>query len=227
MMPIKQISDHVLALLPILAVMSLIGIAGILIAVLTRRIVVGVLRMVRFNDFAYNAGFTAVLQKANVHQTPALVVANIAYGIALITVWLLGLSLVNLSVTSTIVMTFFRWIPNVLVAAVILIAGYLLSKFIARSVLLTAVNAEVRSARVIAFAVQTLIMVFTVAVSLEQIGIAENTIIAAFSILFGGLVLALAIAFGLGGRDIAKDFLERQVKHSSDTYSERHPFSHL
>jgi hypothetical protein len=168
-----------------------------------------------------------VLFKASIHQTPSALAANIVYGLVLLTALLLGLTALNLSMTSTVITVFFRWLPNVLVAALVLVAGYLLSKFIGRSVLLAAVNAEVRSARLISFAVQALIMVFTAAVSLEQIGIAQNTIIAAFSILFGGLVLALSIAFGLGGRDLARDFLERQVKRSGGSYDERHPFSHL
>jgi hypothetical protein len=113
-----------------------------------------------------------------------------------------------------------------MISAIVLVAGYLFSKFVGRSVLLTAVNAELHSAKLISLAVQTLIMVFAAAVSLEQLGIAKNTIIVAFSILFGGLVLSLSIAFGLGGRDLAREFLERRVKRS-DAFSERHPFSHL
>jgi len=207
--------------------MFLVLAVGVALAIIVRSVLARILRLIRFNDFAYNIGITTVIFKANINQTPALLVANIVYGLVLIAALLLGLSALNLVVTSRVVSSFFLWIPNLFVAALILVAGYLLSKFIARSVLLTAVNAEVRSARLIAFSVQSLIMVFTVAVSLEQIGIAQHTIIAAFSILFGGLVLALALAFGLGGRDLARDFLEKQVKRSSESYSERHPFSHL
>jgi hypothetical protein len=227
MTPLQQISDQILAFLPNLGMMALVVSIGIALAVVVRKLLMHLLRIVRFNDFAFNVGFTTVLFKANVHHTPASLVANIVYGLVLITALLLGLSALNLSVTSAIVTASFGWFPNVFGAVIILVAGYLFSKFIARSVLLTAVNAEIRSARLISFAVQALIMVFTVAIGMEQVGIGQHTIIAAFSILFGGLVLALSLAFGLGGRDLAREFLERQMKRSGDTFAERHPFSHL
>jgi hypothetical protein len=226
MTPLEQVRDQIFAFLPNLAAMMIILAVGITFAVILRKLLGRLLRAIRFNDFAYNIGFTSVLFKANIHHTPAALVANIVYGLVLLTTLLLGLSALNVPMTSNAIAAFFSFIPRLILASVLLVAGYLLSKFIGRSVLLTAVNAEVRSARLISYAVQALIMIFAVAVSLEQIGLARNTIIAAFSILFGGLVLSLSIAFGLGGRDLAKEFLERHVKRSND-YSERHPFSHL
>lgn len=227
MNPLEQLRDQVFAFLPNLAVMLIIVAIGIALAVILRKLLGRLLRKIRFNDFAYNVGFTTVLFKANIQHTPAALVANIVYGLVLLATLLMGLSALNLPVTSNLIAAFFGWIPKLIVASVLLVVGYLLSKFIGRSVLLTAVNAEVRSARLISYAVQALIMIFAVAVSLEQIGLAKNTIIAAFSILFGGLVLALSIAFGLGGRDLAKEFLERHVKRSEEGYNEKHPFSHL
>ena len=227
MAPFQQIFDQIVNALPNIATMLVIVSVGIALAVILRRLLMRLLRFARFNDLAFKAGFTSVLFKANIHQTPSALVANIVYGLVLLTALLMGLTALNLSVTSGVITVFFGWLPKALVAVLVLVVGYLLSKFVGRSVLLAAVNAEVRSARLISFAVQALIMVFTAAVSLEQIGIAQNTIIAAFSILFGGLVLALSIAFGLGGRDLARDFLERQVKRSTGSYDEHHPFSHL
>jgi hypothetical protein len=227
MNPFSELANHIMSFLPNLATMMIILVVGIAVAVILRKTLASLLRTIRFNDLAYNIGFTAILFKANIHQTPVAVVANIVYGVVLLLTFLLAISALNLTVTSNAIPAFFAWIPNLIVSAVVLAGGYLLSKFIGRSVLLTAVNAEIRSARLISYSVQTLIMLFTISVSLEQIGLAQNTIIAAFSILFGGLVLALSIAFGLGGRDLARDFLERNVRKSEEEYGERHPFSHL
>jgi hypothetical protein len=227
MNPFRELGNHIMSFLPNLATMLVILTVGIALAVVLRKLLARFLRAVRFNDLAYNIGFTAILFKSNIHQTPAAVIANIVYGVVLLLTFLTAVSALNLTVTSNAIPVFFAWIPNLIVSSVVLAGGYLLSKFIGRSVLLTAVNAEIRSARLISYSVQTLIMLFTISVSLEQIGLAQNTIIAAFSILFGGLVLALSIAFGLGGRDLARDFLERNVRKSEEGYSERHPFSHL
>ncbi len=227
MAPFLELRSEIMNVLPNIVLMLMILVVGISGGMILRKILMRLLRFIRFNEAAYNSGFTAVLFKANFHQTPSMLLSNIVYGFVLLFTLLLGLTVLNVSVTSTVIGRFFGWIPNVMISSITLVAGYLLSKFTGRSVLLTALNAEVHSARLISFAVQALIMVFAVAVSLEQLGIAKNTIIVAFSILFGGLVLALSIAFGLGGRDLARDFLERQVKRSDGSYSERHPFSHL
>ena len=72
------------------------------------------------------------------------------------------------------------------------------------------------------------ILIFTLSLALEQLGIGQNTIVATFSILFGGIVLALAIAFGLGGRHLAKEFLERRFLHKDHKeHEEENQFSHL
>jgi hypothetical protein len=226
MAPFLEILDHVVTMLPNFLAMVVILLLGTSAGLLLRKLLLSILRSLRFNEAAYNSGFTSALFKANFHQTPSMLIANVVYGLVLLTTLLLSLAAMNVYVTSTIITKFFGWVPNVMISVMILVVGYLLSKFTGRSVLLTAVNAEMHSARAISFAVQVLIMVFAVAVSLEQLGIAKNTIIVAFSILFGGLVLSLSIAFGLGGRDLAREFLERRIKRS-EGYAERHPFSHL
>jgi hypothetical protein len=226
MAPFLEIQDQIVSVLPNVLRMLLILVVGLSAGLILRRVLMRFFRLIRFNEAAYNFGFSSALFKANFNQTPSMLVSNIVYGLVVLVTLLMSLNAINVHVTSTVLEKFFGWVPNVLISAIILVSGYLLSKFVGRSVLLTAVNAELNSARLISLAVQILIMVFAAAVSLEQLGIAKNTIIVAFSILFGGLVLALSIAFGLGGRDLAREFLERRVKRS-DAYNERHPFSHL
>jgi hypothetical protein len=226
MAPFLEIQNHIVNVLPNVLTMFVILVLGISAGLILRKALMRFLRFIHFNEAAYNFGLSAALFKANFHQTPSMLVSNIAYGMVLLFTLVMSLTAMNVYVTSTVLSRFFGWVPNVMISAIILVAGYLFSKFVGRSVLLTAVNAELHSAKLISLAVQSLIMVFAAAVSLEQLGIAKNTIIVAFSILFGGLVLSLSIAFGLGGRDLAREFLERRVKRS-DAYSERHPFSHL
>jgi hypothetical protein len=100
----------------------------------------------------------------------------------------------------------------------------LLSNFFAEAALIAAVNAQVQEARLIANLVRWGILLFTAAMVLTQLGIAKEIVIAAFTILFGGVVLALAIAVGLGGRNIARDALERRWRKPKD---ERDEMTHL
>jgi len=75
--------------------------------------------------------------------------------------------------------------------------------------------------------VELLIMIFTLSLALEQLGIGKATIVATFSILFGGIVLGLAIAFGLGGRHLARQFLERRIGQKTEKDQEEERFLHL
>jgi hypothetical protein len=90
----------------------------------------------------------------------------------------------------------------------VLFFGLLAASFFARAALLAAVNANVPSPRIISLAVRSLIIVFVFSIVFEELGLAEETMLVAFGIAFGALMLGLAIAFGFGGRDLARRFLE-------------------
>jgi hypothetical protein len=92
----------------------------------------------------------------------------------------------------------------------IMFFGLLAVSFFSRAALLAAVNANVRSPRILSFAVRSIIIVFVLSVVFEELGLAEQTMLVAFGIAFGALMLGLAIAFGIGGRELARRFLEEK-----------------
>jgi hypothetical protein len=96
------------------------------------------------------------------------------------------------------------------VALFILFIGLLAATFFSRATLLAAVNANVPSPKVLSMAVRTIIIAFVLSIAFEELGLAEQTMLVAFGIAFGALMLGLAIAFGIGGRTLAQQFLERR-----------------
>jgi hypothetical protein len=90
--------------------------------------------------------------------------------------------------------------------------------------LLAAVNSDLPSPHVLSDVVKVVIAILTISMAFEELGLAERTILIAFSIVFGALMLGLAIAFGMGGRDLARQFLERRF---SDDRARRKPEDHL
>ena len=92
----------------------------------------------------------------------------------------------------------------------IMFFGLLAAGFFSRAALLAAVNANVPSPRVLSLAVRSIIIVFVFSVVFEELGLAEQTMLVAFGIAFGALMLGLAIAFGLGGRALARRVLEKR-----------------
>jgi hypothetical protein len=89
------------------------------------------------------------------------------------------------------------------------------------------VNAQMESAKLLSLSVRWFIIVLSLTMSLYHLGIAEKVIVSAFSITFGGIVLALAISFGWGGRELAKDFLDRLYKKGKGTEREQNHISHI
>src|SRR2546427_28459 len=89
------------------------------------------------------------------------------------------------------------------------VVGWLAANFLGQAVLIAAVNASLPEARLLARAARWLVLLFAFATALTEIGIGRDMVLVAFGILFGGLVLALALAFGLGGRHLARHILER------------------
>jgi hypothetical protein len=121
-----------------------------------------------------------------------------------------------LKATNDLISDFFGYLPNLLVALAIVVTSYLLARFLRRSVLIAAVNAHMRHAAAMARAVQAGVLIFGFAVALEHLSIGRTVVLAAFSITFGGIVLALALAFGLAGKDQARNFLDRNVPSTSE-----------
>jgi signal transduction histidine kinase len=115
---------------------------------------------------------------------------------------------------------FFIFLPRLFVAMFIFFFGLLAASFFARAVLLASVNANVPSPRFLSQAVRTIIIIFVLSIVFEELGLAEQTMLVAFGIAFGALMLGLAIAFGLGGQDLAQSFLERRFLRTRKEESE-------
>jgi len=103
-------------------------------------------------------------------------------------------------------------LPQVFVAFVVLFVGMLAANFFSRAALLSAVNAGFPSPKMLSETIRIVIGFLAVAMALEQVGLGRQTVEIAFAILFGALMLGLAIAFGLGGRRLAQRFLERHLQ---------------
>jgi hypothetical protein len=103
---------------------------------------------------------------------------------------------------------FFLFLPRLFVALFIMFFGLLAASFFSRAALLAGVNANVPSPRLLSTSIRSVIIIFVLSVVFEELGLAEQTMLVTFGIAFGAVMLGLAIAFGMGGRDLAQRFLE-------------------
>lgn len=226
--PIHQLYEELVLFIPKLLGMALLIFLGFFLGWIVAQFIRRSLVAMKFDKLCSQVGIASFLEKGNIHKPTSELLASGIYWLMVISFFMIGLRTLDESVMSGVFSRFFSFLPNLIIAFFIFIIGFIISKFIARSVLIGAVNAQIRSAKLLSIGVDLLILIFTLSLALEQLGIAQNTIVAAFSILFGGIVLALAIAFGLGGRQLARDFLERRLSQKDQKErEEENQFSHL
>lgn len=208
-----QISDQVAKFLPGLLVALLLLLATILVAVLVRTLLLRALRGLEFDQWAERAGVATII--GWLAASPSQSLTRLAYWSVLILGVLVSLTALDASMPSRLALTVFEYFPNVLAALVILVLGSIAAQFLARSTLIGAVNMRLQSARLLSLIVKWLVLLVTVAMALDHLGIGRNVLLLAFGIVFGSIALAAALAVGLGARDAVRDAIARQLRESS------------
>ena len=207
--------------------MITILIIGFLIAWVFKKFLFRFLKAIQFDRVSERWGLTHILSKGGVTYSPANLLSRFFYWIIVLITLILGINALELAATQNFIAQFFNYLPHLFAAILILVIGYLIAIFLGQATLIGAVNAQMESAKLLSRFVRWFIIILALTMALYQLGIAETVIIAAFSIIFGGIVLALAIAFGWGGRDLAKDFLERLYRKKGKGDEDQDHISHI
>jgi hypothetical protein len=196
--------------LPRVIVMLIVVFIGWVIAYLLKVITRSILRVTRFSKISQNAGATALLKQAALPSSSELL-SRVVFWVAWVGFILLGVSTLGIVGFEEYTSRFFLFLPRLFAGIVILFLGFLAASFFSRAALLAAVNADIRSSRLVSHTVRIIIGIFTISMVFEVLGVGEGTLLIAFGTVFGALMLTLAIAFGLGGKDLAKEFLEKRM----------------
>jgi hypothetical protein len=188
----------------ILAVAILAGI-GALVAFILRR----ALTAARFDErFARNPA-TNVADWSPSHS-PSLLIARTAFWACIVLGFIIGISAFDASYpdNSGVSILLIPYLTHSVGAILILVAGTIIARFLARSVLIGAVNLQMQYARFLSIGVKWLVLVLTAAMVLDHLQIGGSIVALAFGILFGGIVLTLSLAIGLGSRELVSRSLE-------------------
>jgi hypothetical protein len=195
--------------LPRLIVMLILAFLGWVVAYLAKVVLRSLLRLIKFDKLSETAGASQLLTKADMPSATE-VLSRFVFWVAWVGFILLGVSVLGILGLQEYIARFFTFLPRLFVAMFLMFLGLLAASFFSRAALLAAVNSNMPSPRVLSSAVRSIIIVFVLSIVFEELGIAEQTMLVAFGIAFGALMLGLAIAFGIGGRDLAKRFLEEK-----------------
>jgi hypothetical protein len=198
----KRFAPNVLAMLTILM-------GGLVTARIVRALLRKALLALSFDAWSDRMGFTVMMRKGDFWAKPTEAVVRVVYWFLIIFTLMIGLGALKVHAVDNLVNQFFLYLPRAFSAVIILFLGYVAAGFLSRTVLIALVNKGYHYARLLAEAVRLLIIILILAMSLEQLQVAPNIVVAAFSIIFGGIIVALAIAFGVGGIDAARKIIEK------------------
>lgn len=196
-------------LLPQLFAAIVLLVAGWLAARLIRKVIIKVLKFIKADVLAEKAGIDDFLLQGDVKYTAVTIVASGVYWILMFAVMLAVLNGFGLSAADALFTKILLYIPNVVVALLVLVFGAFLAKFF-RGITYTYLNnIGITGAEIMSHVAQWAVLLFVVSLALEQLSLGGQVLVSAFEIAFGAVCLALAIAFGLGGRHWAARILER------------------
>jgi hypothetical protein len=207
---LQEMARELAHYLPRVIVMLIVVFIGWVIAYLLKVVTRSILRLTRFSKLSENSGATELLKQAALPSLSELL-SRVVFWVAWVGFILLGVSALDIVGLEEYASRFFLFLPRLFAALVIFFFGFLAASFFSRATLLAAVNADIRSSRLISQTVRIIISIFTISMVFEVLGIGEGTLLIAFGTAFGSLMLALAIAFGIGGKDLAREFLEKRL----------------
>jgi hypothetical protein len=217
---ITRVADFLPGVLAMIVAVLLAIFIGGAIRWALRRFLIGV----RFDERVGQWGFPAIIEWSPSHSPTLLVARGVFWAILLLGA-LIGVSAFDARLTEAFAARLFTYLPNVIVAILLMLGGSFLARFLARGVLVSFVNMRVQSAHFISLGVKWLVIVLSTAMALDHLQIGGGILKLAFGILFGGIVLALALAAGLGSKDIVSRSWARQEQKRSEKVEE--PFHHL
>jgi hypothetical protein len=220
-----QVMTGLARLLPGVIALVVAVVLSLLLAWLAGSLVRRALRGVTFDERLAGWGWLD-LPEWSPSRSPTLLVARLVSWTIIVVGVLIGIAAFDTTLTSSLVMHVFGSLPNLLTALLLLAVGHMLARFLSRGVLIGAVNMNLPYAGLLGVGVRWLVLVLTTAMALDHVGIGGSIVSLAFGILFGGIVLALALAVGLGSKDMVARSLEREMTKAPEEPGEQ-PFRHV
>lgn len=185
---------------------------GWVLASLIRTGVVKLLDVLKFDELSQKTGIDAFLKQGNINLSLSRIVANLIYWLFILVMIVMVSNSLGLHAVAELFNRVVLYIPNIIVAILVLVFGVLLARFINRLVFAYLNNMGVEGALTLSTISEYAVIIFVIFVALEQLEIGTHLLTAAFQIGFGAIGLALALAFGLGGKEWAAGVIKRMTE---------------
>jgi hypothetical protein len=216
-----DLGDRILAILPGFLVMVTMLALGLLLGAIVRVVSSRLTRAVGFDRHVERWGLSASLRRGGILRAPSEVLGLIGFWAVFVLFASLGIDALGVARPPGATGFLLAFLPPLFAAILILLVGWLVANFLSQGLLIALVNAGVPEARLLARAAHWGVLLFAGATALTHLGIGKEMVLVAFGITFGGLIFALALAFGLGGRTIARELLLRRLRRETPPPQER------
>lgn len=207
--PVRVFLVQVGQFLPKLALALVVLIAGWMLAKLARFTVIKALRAINFNVLTERAGMDGFLRQGGVQSDTTEIFGVLIYWLVILAALIIGFNSLGLTYITDLLRQVVLFVPKVIVALLILAFGAYFARFIGGTVMTYCRNVGIQDAELLGSLAQYAIMTFVVLISLEQVEVGGEIVRVSFLIILGGVVFALALAFGLGGQAKVAQMLER------------------
>ena len=202
---LRQVGDF----LPRLGLALVIVIAGWFVAKAVKFAVVKTLRAINFPVLTERAGLDGFLRDGGIESDTADILGLLAYWMVVFGALIIGFNSLGLSYVTDLLVRVIVFLPKVMVALLVLALGAYFARVVGSAITAYCRNVHIQDAEVLGSLAQYAIIAFVVLIALDQVGIGGDIVRQTFLIVLAGLVLALALAFGIGGREWAAELLER------------------
>lgn len=205
-----------LAAIPRIIGFAIILIIGWFIASLIQRAVAGLARTVHFNNLARRSGFADFVQRMGIDTDASGFLGQLAKWFVRLIALIVAFDALGLPVVSGVLRQLLLWLPNVVVALVVLVIGGIAANGLANLVRASTSEAGFSKPELIAKIARVIVWAFAIIVAVDQIGIAETLVNTLFMAVVFAAALAFGLAFGLGGRDTAGEVVRRAYQRTRE-----------
>lgn len=200
--------------------MVVVLMVGFIISWFIKKLLARLLILFRFDKWANEVGIIGFLQKGGVKTLPSLILSKIVYWIFIVVFFSFGLNFVGISQFSEYASRISSALPLIVVSIVIIIIGIILSNFISKVIYLAGENANLRYVDPIAKGVRIFLIVITFGIVFEVIGVGNTIITISFLIIFGGIIMTLSLALGIGLSNVVGELIKERLKASLEKKEE-------
>ncbi|MCM8821319.1 MAG: hypothetical protein NC831_00665 [Candidatus Omnitrophica bacterium] len=214
-MPTKEIMSKLGTIISKLVFGLLVFIVGWIIAKVFKILATKFLKVIKVDKLVEDSGFREILLRGQITKEPSELLAGVIYWLLLIVVLFLSISVAGVPIPSEVIENLLSFIPKIIIGLILFIAAVMVGNIVEGVVNTAAGNAGIQQSQIFGKTAKVVIIVFGVVLALEEMGIGGNFVTSVFNIILASGALAFALAFGLGAKDLVKNWLEQFLTKKS------------